>query len=258
MIRLRSGRTMALLGSPADGFVYRVLAGADPFADASWQPWPAARVTKEWEEPRATGGPRGAFVMYGVHILDQVYGAAPQVVRKFNGRRWGRPRGLFYEVTANTSRRGARPGRQGPPARGDRRLRGQRATGSCIAYARTSRKRWFTPRRLRPPDAQGRREARPRAAGRRRPGRGVVTWSTTGTPRRGARAVVASPAAASPARASTAAVAARRTRADTAARRYRGSRGAMIRYALSPRPSRSRSSDCIGSSAVSSFTRSSR
>ena len=78
MIRLRSGRTMALLGSPADGFVYRVLAGADPFADAAWQPWPAARVTKEWEEPRATGGPRGAFVMYGVHILDQVWTARPR------------------------------------------------------------------------------------------------------------------------------------------------------------------------------------
>jgi hypothetical protein len=39
---------------------------------------------------------------------------------------------------------------------------------------------------------------------------------------------------------------------------YRGSRGAMIRYALSPSPSRSRSSDSTGSSPVSSRTRSSR
>ena len=32
-----TGRTLALLGSPADGFAYRVLTGADPFADASWR-----------------------------------------------------------------------------------------------------------------------------------------------------------------------------------------------------------------------------
>ena len=38
----------------------------------------------------------------------------------------------------------------------------------------------------------------------------------------------------------------------------RGRRGAMMRYAFRPSPSRSRSSDCIGSSPVSSFTRSSR
>jgi hypothetical protein len=39
---------------------------------------------------------------------------------------------------------------------------------------------------------------------------------------------------------------------------YRCNRGAMIRYAFSPSPSRSRSSESSGSSPVSSFTRSSR
>ena len=38
----------------------------------------------------------------------------------------------------------------------------------------------------------------------------------------------------------------------------RGRRGAMMRYAFNPSPSRSRSSESIGSSAVSSFTRSRR
>ncbi len=184
MIRLRSGRTMALLGSPADGFVYRVLAGADPFADASWQPWPAARVTKEWEEPRATGGPRGAFVMYGVHILDQVYGAAPQVVRKFNGRRWGRPRGLFYEVTREheSTRRSPRTAR----AACTRRSSATRTAGdrSCIAYARSSRKRWFTRavsvhQTLKDAEKPGRVRLAVDDTGR-----GVVAWSTTATPPR--------------------------------------------------------------------------
>ena len=181
MIRLRSGRTMALLGSPADGFVYRVLAGADPFADASWQPWPAARVTKEWEEPRATGGPRGAFVMYGVHILDQVYGAAPQVVRKFNGRRWGRPRGLFYEVTANTSDAALAQDGKG---RLHAAIVGYSDSGErlCIAYARSSRKRWFTRavsvhQTLKDAEKPGRVRLAVDDTGR-----GVVTWSTTGTP----------------------------------------------------------------------------
>ena len=41
MVRMRDGRTLAFLGSPADGFAYRILGGADPFADASWRPWPA-------------------------------------------------------------------------------------------------------------------------------------------------------------------------------------------------------------------------
>ncbi len=44
----------------------------------------------------------------------------------------------------------------------------------------------------------------------------------------------------------------------TSVRRYLCSRGAMMRYAFSPSPSRSRSSLSSGSSPVSSFTRSSR
>ena len=35
---MRSGATLALLGSPADGFAYRMLTGADPFADAVVEP----------------------------------------------------------------------------------------------------------------------------------------------------------------------------------------------------------------------------
>ena len=48
------------------------------------------------------------------------------------------------------------------------------------------------------------------------------------------------------------------TASATSVRRYRCSRGAMIRYAFRPRPSRSRSSESSGSSPVSSFTRSRR
>ena len=59
MVRLRSGRTMALLGSPADGFVYRVLSGADPFADASWQPWPATRVSRNGRSRARPAGRAG-------------------------------------------------------------------------------------------------------------------------------------------------------------------------------------------------------
>ena len=46
--------------------------------------------------------------------------------------------------------------------------------------------------------------------------------------------------------------------ATDARRPYFGSRGAMMRYAFSPSPRRSRSSESIGSRPVSSFTRSSR
>ena len=181
LARMRNGRTLALLGSPADGFGYRVLKGADPFADASWLPWPAKPVTRQWDEPRGAAGPRGAFVMYGVPILDQAYGAAPQVVRRLRARGWGRPRGLFYEVAANTASAAlAQDGR----GRLHAAVVGYANEGrtSCIAYARTRKGRWFSravslTQSRRDADAPG----RPRLAVDRR-GRGIVAWATTGTP----------------------------------------------------------------------------
>jgi hypothetical protein len=179
--RMRDGRTLALLGSPADGFAYRILSGADPFADASWQPWPAGIVSREWDEPRGATGPRGAYVMYGVHILDQVYGAAPQVVRRFRGTRWGRPRGLFYEVDANTDRAALAQDGKG---RLHAAIVGYADSGrrECIAYARTSKRRWFTHavslhQTIKDADEPGR--IRLAVDGK---GRGVVAWATDGAP----------------------------------------------------------------------------
>jgi hypothetical protein len=183
MVRLRSGRTIAFLGSPADGFAYRILTGADPFADASWLPWPAKRVTKESDDPHPAAGPRGAFVLYEGHIIDQIYGAAPIVVRRLYGaNRWGRPRGLFYEVTANTTKADLAQDAKG---RLYAAVLGYSDSGrrSCIAYARTSsRKRWFSHavsvhQTLR--DAERPDRVRLAVAPN---GGGVVAWSTTGTP----------------------------------------------------------------------------
>ena len=181
MVRTAGGGTLAFLGSPADGFAFRMLRAGDPLADASWRPWPARRVTREWDEPRAAAGPRGAYVMYGSGILDQVGGAAPQLVRKLRKGRFGRPRGLFYEVAGVTSdaalaqdaRGRLHAAMVGDANPGDR---------TCIAYARTSGRRWFTravslhqtvtaaaePGRLRLAVAPS--------------GRGVVAWATRGTP----------------------------------------------------------------------------
>jgi hypothetical protein len=181
MVRMADGRTLAFLGSSGEGFGYRILSGADPFADASWRPWPAARVTREWNDPRGAAGPRGAYVMYGVHILDQVYGDAPQVVRRLRRSRWGRPRGVFYEVTANTSDAALAQDAKGRLhaavvgyAGGGRR--------SCIAYARTSRRRWFSRavsvhQTVKAADEPGRVRL---AVGPS--GRGVVAWATRGRP----------------------------------------------------------------------------
>jgi hypothetical protein len=181
MVRLRDGRTLAFLGSIFDGFAYRILSGADPFADASWRPWPAARVTREWNDPRAAAGPRGAYVMHGVHILDQVYGAAPQVVRRLRGRRWARPRGLFYEVSANTSDAALAQDGKG---RLHAAVVGEVPGGkrSCIAYARTSKRRWFTRavsvhQTVRESEAPGR--VRVAVDAKRR---AAVAWATRGRP----------------------------------------------------------------------------
>jgi hypothetical protein len=181
MVRMRDGRTLAFLGSPADGFSYRILTGADPFADASWQPWPGGIVTREWDEPRAATGPRGAYVMYGVHILDQIRGAAPQVVRKLRGTRWGRPRGLFYEVDANTDRAALAEDGKG---RLHAAIVGFADSGrrECIVYARTSKRRWFTHAvSLHQTIKDAEEPGRIRLAVDDK-GRGVVAWATDGTP----------------------------------------------------------------------------
>ncbi len=181
LVRMRSGATLALLGSPADGFAHRVLTGADPFADASWSPWPAKRVTTESDDPRGASGPRGTYVMYEVHVLDQVYGAAPQVVRRLRGTRWARPRGLFYEVNANTTNTALA---QDPGGRLHAAIVGTTDSGrrTCIAYARSRRHRWFSRavsvhQTVKDADRPGRVRL---AVGPR--GRGVVAWATTGTP----------------------------------------------------------------------------
>jgi len=181
LVRMRSGATMALLGSPADGFTYRILTGADPFADASWNPWPAKRVTAESEDPRGASGPRGTWVMYGVHILDQAYGAAPQVARRLRGARWARPRGLFFEVDANTASTDLVQDAKG---RLHAAIVGFSDSGRrrCIAYARTGKGRWFTRavsvhQTLKQAEFPGRVRLAVDARGR-----GVVSWATTPTP----------------------------------------------------------------------------
>jgi len=182
LLRLRNGRTLALLGSPADGFAYRLLSGADPFADASWQPWPAKIVDREWDEPRGATGPRGSYVMYGVHIVDQVYGGAPQVVRRLRGTRWRRPRGLFYEVTANTSNASLAQDGKG---RLHAAIVGYADSGrrSCIAYARTSSKRrWFSRAVSVQQTIKDADEAGMVRLAVDDTGRGVVAWSTLRTP----------------------------------------------------------------------------
>ena len=181
VVRLRNGRTLALLGSPADGFGYRVLKGADPFADASWLPFPARPVTRRWNEPRGAAGPRGAYVMYGVNVVDQAYGAAPQVIRKLRARGWGRPRGLFYEVAANTDATALAQDSRGSLHAAVVGYANEGRT-SCIAYARTRKGRWFS-RALSVSQAHraADRPGRPALAVDDR-GRGVVAWATTGTP----------------------------------------------------------------------------
>ena len=182
MIRLRSGRTMALLGSPADGFVYRVLAGADPFADAV-----VAAVAGRTGDQGVGGAARDGRTARRVRDVRRAHprpgldSAAPQVVRKFNGRRWGRPRGLFYEVSANTSDAALAQDGKG---RLHAAIVGYADSGrrACIAYARSSRKRWFTRavsvhQTLKDAEKPGRVRLAVDDTGR-----GVVAWSTTSTP----------------------------------------------------------------------------
>jgi hypothetical protein len=119
--------------------------------------------------------------MYGAHLLDQVYGAAPQVVRKLRRSRWGRPRGLFYEVTANTDRAAlAEDGRGRLHAALVGFVGGTDRT--CVTYARKGKRRWFTRavslhQTVKDADAPGRVRLAVDAKGR-----GVVAWATRGDP----------------------------------------------------------------------------
>jgi hypothetical protein len=177
LVRLRDGRTLALLGSSSDGSFYRLLAGADPFADASWTPH--RRLTPEDEEAVGAAGPRGAFAMYGRHLLDQIRGAPPQVVRRFRGTRWGRPRGVFYEVDANFPEHALEQDARG---RLHAVIVGNADSGkrACIAYARTRTGRWFS-RAVSVHLALSRAD-HPRALALAVDARGggAVTWATAG------------------------------------------------------------------------------
>lgn len=177
LVRLRDGRTLALLGSSSDGSTYRLLTGADALADASWTPHRV--LSPEEEDIAGAAGPRGAWAMYGRHLLDQIRGAPPQVIRRFRGTRWGRPRGLFYEVDANYPDHAL-----AQDARGQLHavIVGAADSGrrECIAYARTRKGRWFSRAvsltlALRTADFPG----APALAVDDR-GRGAVAWSTAG------------------------------------------------------------------------------
>ena len=181
LLTTRRGRTLALLGSPADGFAFRVLTGPDPFADGSWTPFPARPVTRTAEDPRGAGGRRGTFVMYARNPLEQIRGAAPQVVRRLRGRRWARPRGVLYEIESNTDRSALAQDARGQlhAAAVGYDNRGRR---ECIAYARTRTGRWFSRAvSLTQANRDADRPCRPDLAVGPA-GRGVVAWSTTGPP----------------------------------------------------------------------------
>jgi hypothetical protein len=141
LVRLKDGRTLALLASNADGATYRLLTGPDPLADASWTPHRV--LTPDEHEVVGAAGKRGAWAMYGRNLLDQVRGAPPQVIRRFRGTRWGRPRGLLYEVNANFPDHALAQDARG---RLHAVIVGTADSGKreCIAYARTRKGRWFS------------------------------------------------------------------------------------------------------------------
>jgi hypothetical protein len=115
--------------------------------------------------------------MYRRNPLDQIRGSAPVVVRRFRGDRWARPRGLFYEVDANSDRTAiAEDGR----GRLHAAIVGDASSGrrACIAYARTRKGRWFTRAvTVHQTDRASEHPGRIRLAVDAR-GRGVVAWAT--------------------------------------------------------------------------------
>ena len=183
MVRTAGGATLAFLGSPADGFAYRMLRAGDPLADASWRPWPARRVTREWDEPRAAAGParRVRDVRQRTSSTRSAGGAAARAQAAQGPLR--APARAVLRGRRRDQRRRARAGRKG---RLHAAMVGDANPGdrACIAYARTSggagsRARCRCTRRSRPrpsraacaspslPPAaawwRGRRAARPRS-----------------------------------------------------------------------------------------------
>jgi hypothetical protein len=175
LARLRNGRTLSVLGSSGDGFAYRLLTGPDALADASWTP--LRRVSPDDGDARVASGRRGTFVMYGRGLLDQIRGAPPQVVRRFRGDRWARPRGLFYEVDAHTASTALVADRRGGLHAV---IVGSDDSGrrACVAYARARKGRWFSRAvTLHQAIAEPEHPGRVRLAVDDR-GRGVVAWAT--------------------------------------------------------------------------------
>jgi hypothetical protein len=175
LVRLRDGRTLALLASNADGSTYRLQTGADALADASWTPHRI--LSPEEEEVVGAAGRRGAWAMYGRNLLDQVRGAPPQVIRRFRGTRWGRPRGLFYEVDANFPEHAL-----AQDARGQLHavIVGAADSGrrACVAYARTRKGRWFSRAVSLHQALRGADHPRGIALAVDGRGRGAVAWAT--------------------------------------------------------------------------------
>ena len=213
LVRMRSGATLALLGSPADGFAYRVLTRRRPVRRRLVEPVAREARDDRVGRPARRLGPARHLRDVRVHVLDQVYGAAPQVVRRLRGTRWARPRGLFYEVNANTTNTALAQDARRPPARGDRRHRRQRpahAASPTRARAGTA----GSPARSRStrPSRTPSRPGRVRLAVDPR-GRGVVAWATTGDALRVAPAVARAGPGRHAAAAERTAAAARRSRA---------------------------------------------
>ena len=184
MVRLRSGRTLAFLGSPADGFVYRILDRRRPVrrrvvAAVAGQ----ARSTKESDDPHPAAGPRGAFVMYEVaHHRPGVRRRRRRSCAVSTARSAGAARAACStRSSANTTNADLAQDAKG---RLYAVVLGYSDSGrrSCIAYARTWGKRWFTHavsvhQTLKDAEQPGR--VRLAVAPK---GGGVVAWATTGTP----------------------------------------------------------------------------
>ena len=81
---------MVVANSPTNGTRFRVLkAGADPFADASWTTWSAARKIPGIEAIPASG-PNGVWALTQTSIL----AGQRQLLFRLSGSQFIRPRSL--------------------------------------------------------------------------------------------------------------------------------------------------------------------
>ena len=164
--RCAAGARMAVLGSPATAS----RTGCSPRAPTR-SPTPLDRGApghdREADDPRV---PRaGRHVRPATAGTRSTRSAAPRPwsCRRFRGDRWARPRGLLYEVDANSDRTALVEDGRG---RLHAAIVGNAASGrrACIAYARTRKGRWFTRAVLAPPDQPRVRASGPGPARRRR------------------------------------------------------------------------------------------